>query len=360
MSDRGETPALLRGRPTYTSYPSLACDLSWVLSVAAKPSCDVNELRSQSFDGREELKERVRAFWADGPVDTCFTEMQVLAHHGGAICETQPEALWAAIAAAVATCPLDLGLESESPSDRQRFLNRIARLKESPELLADYLNLLREVWEPINDLWQASLPILIESGAHTLHQLEHGHPFTEIVSVTCESYRRRIPEITSLLEAGQHSLMVAPCLFFGSSLYLEFPGLTLIGAGVEEHGAMARARTESVARRLKTVADPTRLALLHFLAARPSSVSDLASSFGLAQPTVSMHVKLLRETGLVTAERQSGRLQLRADPDAVDTLLRDLRGVVVLPDAHGASSTGNDLIPATVVEATRSGTPVTA
>jgi ArsR family transcriptional regulator len=359
MSDRRDAPLLLE-RPRFKSYPSLACDLGWVLSVAIKPSCAENELRNQSFDGREELKDRVWAFWSDDPVDTCFTEMQVLAHHAGAICETQPEALWAAIESAVATCPLDLGLESESPIERQRVLDRIARLRESPELLGRYLDLLREVWEPINDLWQASLPLLIESGAHTLHQLEHGHPFTEIVTVECDSYQRRIPEITSLLETGQHSLMVAPCLFFGRSCYLEFPGLTLIGAGVEEHGAMARARTESVARRLKTVADPTRLALLHFLATRPSSVSDLATSFGLAQPTVSMHVKLLRETGLVTAERQSGRLQLRADPDAVDLLLHDLRGVVVQPGTQGASTTGSDLIPATVVEATRSGAPLTA
>jgi DNA-binding transcriptional ArsR family regulator len=101
-----------------------------------------------------------------------------------------------------------------------------------------------------------------------------------------------------------------------------------VGVGLENHGALARARTEALARRLKTVADPTRLALLHFLATRPSSVSDLATSFGLAQPTVSMHIKLLREAGLVHAERVSGRLQLKADADAVDGMLHELRGVV--------------------------------
>jgi DNA-binding transcriptional ArsR family regulator len=127
--------------------------------------------------------------------------------------------------------------------------------------------------------------------------------------------------------------MVVPCFFFGTSMYLELTGMTLVGTGVDEHGSMARARTESVARRLKTVADPTRLALLHFLSVHPSSVSDLAVSFGLAQPTVSMHVKLLRETGLVKADRQGGRLQLSADSDAVDSLLSDLRGVVVQPQS---------------------------
>jgi ArsR family transcriptional regulator len=363
MSATQDVPPLLQDRPIYNAAPSLACDLSWVLSVAAdKPHTAENPLRNQSFDGREELREQVRTFWNDGQSDTCFAEMQILAHHGGAICATSPDELWAAVRAAIETCPLDLGLESEPPEDRDRFLARIAALRRSPELTQRYLALLQAVWEPLDALWQAALPVLREAGAHTLRQLEQGRPFADLVRVECDSYRARLPVIAAQLEAGHHGLLVTPCLFFGRSCYLEFPGLTLIGSGVHEHGAMARARTESVARRLKTVADPTRLALLHFLATRPSSVSDLASSFGLAQPTVSMHVKLLRETGLVTAERQSGRLQLRADAGAVDTLLSDLRAVVVQTPAipQGDSTTGNERMPATVVDATRSATPVTA
>jgi DNA-binding transcriptional ArsR family regulator len=261
--------------------------------------------------------------------------MQALAHHAGATTETDPSALWAAIEAAVETIPLDLGLESEYPEDRERYLHRLAQLKASPELVRQYLALLQEVWEPLNDTWQEALPIMYDTGRHAIEQLERGKPFDELVSVTCEVYEARLPTITSLLQTG-HTLMIVPSLFFGTSMYLELPGLTLIGTGLEEHGSMARARTESVARRLKTMADPTRLALLHFLSTRPSTVSDLATSFGLAQPTVSMHVKLLRETGLVKAERQSGRMQLSADPDAVDSLLSDLRGVVVQPQGANA------------------------
>jgi DNA-binding transcriptional ArsR family regulator len=300
--------------------------------VAANPyNVKKEQMRAMAFAGRDELAERVRLFWDDGPDDTCMTEMQALAHHAGAITETSPDALWAAIERAVATIPLDLGLESEDPQDRERFLHRLARLKESPELVSDYIDLLAEVWEPLNDVWQESLPVLRETAQHMVERLERAQqPFHELLTVNCEVYQERLPVIGSMLEQGQ-TLLVVPCYYFGCSLYLEFPGMTLIGIGLEEHGSMARARTESVARRLKTVADPTRLALLHFLASRPSSVSDLAASFGLAQPTVSMHVKLLRETGLVRAERQGGRLQLQADPDAVDSLLSDLRGVVVLP-----------------------------
>jgi DNA-binding transcriptional ArsR family regulator len=329
MTDEGALQLAAPTRPDFQAGPSLACDLSWILSVAARPThVKRQQRRAEAFLGREELAERVRDFWApDLGGDTCFTEMQILAHHAGAINETDPDALWAALERAVPTVPLDLGLESESAEHRAIFLRRLALLQTDPDLVRRYIDLLREVWEPIDEFWQATLPVLRDTGRHMVKRLEQGKPFPELVSVECASYQDRLPAITAELAAGR-TLMIVPCYFFGCSLYLEFPGMTLIGTGVEEHGTLARARTESVARRLKTVADPTRLALLHFLSARPSSVSDLAVSFGLAQPTVSMHVKLLRETGLVLAERQSGRLQLRADPHAVDSLLDDLRGCV--------------------------------
>ena len=99
------------------------------------------------------------------------------------------------------------------------------------------------------------------------------------------------------IEQGLRPLLFVPCLFFGSSMYLEFPDLVVLGTGVGQGDMVARARTESVARRLKAVADPTRLAILHSLATAPSTVGELAVLFRIAQPTVSMHVKVLRESG---------------------------------------------------------------
>jgi DNA-binding transcriptional ArsR family regulator len=332
MTNEREPAGSPARRFDYQASPSLAADLCWVTSVAVAPAkVKKGQIRAEVFKGREELADRVRAFWEDGATDSCFTEMQVLAHHSGATTETSPTALWTAIEDAVDSIPLDLGLESEWPEERERFLKRLEKLKGSPALVRRYVELLQEVWEPLDDVWQAALPVMYETGQHALEQLQStGKPFNELFTVTCEVFESRLPTITSVIERGQ-TLMIVPCYYFGCSMYLELAGMTMIGTGLDQHGTMARARTESVARRLKTVADPTRLALLHFLSARPSSVGELAASFGLAQPTVSMHVKLLRETGLVRAERQAGRLQLSADPGAVDALLSDLRGVVAQP-----------------------------
>jgi len=332
---------------TYLSGPSLACDLTWILWVALKPEWrDNHPLASQILEQRDDVVDRIRAFWADTGPGICFTEVQILAHQAGALGETSPGALWAALESAVATVPTDLGLESESAEDRAVFLRRLERLKSSPTLVRSYLDLLRQVWDLVDDVWQEARPRLEEAGRRVVRQLEAGRGLGELVGDNCEAFRSWLPGINARIESGQ-PLLVVPCLFFGKSLYLEFPGLTLVGSGFERNDAEARARTEALARRLKTVADPTRLALLHYLAITPSTVGELATSFGLAQPTVSMHAKALRESGLVRAARQDGRLRLSADPEALENLLGELRGVVVQAGA-GVTDADESPLPAPV------------
>ena len=313
---------------------------------------------AEMFNGREDLAECVRGFWGEGSEETGFAEMQVLAHHAGAMTETDPGALWQAITTAVATVPLDLEIPSESAEERATYLDRFRSLRESRELLRSYLDLLKEVWAPVDDMWQQALPVIDEAGRHVVAQYERGRSLEVLIPTGCDILRDRMPGILSAVESGQRALLFVPCLFFGSSMYLEFPGLVVIGTGMGQGDVEARARTESVARRLKAVADPTRLALLHSLGTAPSTVGELAVLFRLAQPTVSMHVKVLRQNGLVRSERRSGRLRLSADAAAVEALLGELRRAVL--QGEGASTTGSDLMPATVVESTRSGEPVTA
>ena len=52
------------------------------------------------------------------------------------------------------------------------------------------------------------------------------------------------------------------------------------------------------------VSDPNRIYLLYKLAEKPQSVSDLMQSLGLTQPSVSRHLKVLRERNLVSTQRE--------------------------------------------------------
>jgi DNA-binding transcriptional ArsR family regulator len=51
------------------------------------------------------------------------------------------------------------------------------------------------------------------------------------------------------------------------------------------------------------LADPNRILLLYALAEQSHTVNDLASALLLPQPTVSRHLKILRERGMVSAQR---------------------------------------------------------
>jgi DNA-binding transcriptional ArsR family regulator len=69
------------------------------------------------------------------------------------------------------------------------------------------------------------------------------------------------------------------------------------------------------------LADSNRILLLYALVENPHNVGDLAETLGLPQPTVSRHLKVLRERGLVRAER---------DGQAVYYQLADVRVIQAL------------------------------
>lgn len=93
---------------------------------------------------------------------------------------------------------------------------------------------------------------------------------------------------------------------------------------------LAPETADELASALRAVGDPLRLRMLMAIAADErgeSCVCDLTALTDLAQPTVSHHLKVLRESGLVTSDRRGTWVWYRIAPerrDAVDTLLRSI------------------------------------
>ena len=156
-------------------------------------------------------------------------------------------------------------------------------------------------------------------------ELASGAQWTRMVPIHCEMLKERLPDIVERSEP----VVLAVCALFGKGLYLDLPESQLIGLGANLGEYGARARTEDLARRIRVLADPTRLAILDHLRSGPRSIGDVAADFSLAQPTVSAHVKQLREAGLVTATRQGNRLELTANTEALQSLAGDLTALVV-------------------------------
>ena len=77
------------------------------------------------------------------------------------------------------------------------------------------------------------------------------------------------------------------------------------------------------------LADPTRILILYLLADEPRYVTELAEALDVRQPTVSHHLKVLRDRGLVTATREGNAMRYelrdRRVVEALD-LLREVMG----------------------------------
>jgi len=87
--------------------------------------------------------------------------------------------------------------------------------------------------------------------------------------------------------------------------------------------AMDSAEAEDLSRLLKALADPVRLRLLSMIGAASGGevcVCDLTDAFELTQPTISHHLKVLREARLIASERRGTWVYYRLLPAAMDRL----------------------------------------
>ncbi|HEX3829283.1 MAG TPA: metalloregulator ArsR/SmtB family transcription factor [Sporichthyaceae bacterium] len=82
---------------------------------------------------------------------------------------------------------------------------------------------------------------------------------------------------------------------------------------------------EQLAVGFKALADPVRLRLLSLIASHTGGeacVCDLTGEFDVSQPTISHHLKVLREAGLLTSERRASWVYYRVRPGALRTLAK--------------------------------------
>ena len=91
----------------------------------------------------------------------------------------------------------------------------------------------------------------------------------------------------------------------------------LIGDPIGEEAAAELAQV------FKALGDPVRLRLVSLIGARQGGevcVCDLTSAFALTQPTISHHLKVLREAGLIDSERRGTWVYYRLVPAALERM----------------------------------------
>ena len=99
------------------------------------------------------------------------------------------------------------------------------------------------------------------------------------------------------------------------------------------------AEEETVANVAKALAHPARVRIVRFLLSRENCIGgDIVEEIGLAQSTVSEHLRILKAAGVVTGEIERPRICYSLNPESVMPLARFL-GVVI---EHRGNAPGDD------------------
>jgi DNA-binding transcriptional ArsR family regulator len=72
----------------------------------------------------------------------------------------------------------------------------------------------------------------------------------------------------------------------------------------------------------EALADPTRRQIVEMVARRELSAGEIAAAFDVTRPAVSRHLRVLRESGLLTSRGDRQRRLYRIDPTALDEMER--------------------------------------
>src|SRR5450631_772372 len=124
------------------------------------------------------------------------------------------------------------------------------------------------------------------------------------------------PSLPRDIELCQYRRMAIP-------LTVLSPAETVACCSPLSAGPLTAAQAEQVALLLKALADPVRLRLMSLIASHKGGeacVCDLNDAFDLSQPTISHHLKLLHEAGLLDRDKRGVWVYYRARTDALASL----------------------------------------
>ena len=111
-----------------------------------------------------------------------------------------------------------------------------------------------------------------------------------------------------------------------------------------EDATAANLTRHQLAGRLKAIADPVRIAILHRLPPSAENcedlynVSELAEEIGVSQPTISHHLRHLRQAGLVHGKKICRDVYYWVNHEAIEQLLQEFGAILQPPDPGDAAS----------------------
>ena len=269
--------------------------------------------------GWQELASRLDAIWADFPAkETC--EIMVLAVRNGTLWDPDMDRFFANFDDAASRPREPSLMPYEPPELRLAIQGRLELLRRDEARRTAYRALLHDCWQVVRPIWERhGLNAVEEACGRYRAALKSA---SDIRTVLPAWHFARLEQWAPLVDEGRAGgrLAIAPSYFAGAGQCIEdLPGTVVLGVGVEMERAVERRRNEAerAAGRFKVLSDPTRLTILVALMKQKLSVTDLALRFELSQPTVSVHVKGLREANLLESIRERNQTLYSTTPERI-------------------------------------------
>jgi DNA-binding transcriptional ArsR family regulator len=309
--------------------PSAPLELMWLMH-----NSEANHELIGPYATQEAIRLRfgaeAKAFWGDGVRG--YTDLVILAHRSDTMFDLDLKAFFSRFEEAAADDAPVPAMLSETPEERKAFAERLRKLRTEPDVRARYLTLLQSVWAAACDEWETmGRSAAAIAAAEWRERLRNGAGFMDILER--QHVWKSRPQLDELAgaAAADGRLVLSPGWFFGEIHVDEIEGMMYVGRGIRarDDAEDRRMVATHVASELKTLADPTRLRILLCLAREPASVTEVARDFKLSQPTVSGHVQLLREAGLLEEKTEGRSAKLSANPEAVRRLLNEAQDALL-------------------------------
>ncbi len=325
------------GTPTCRAVSaSVPSELAWILNLLtqtaryAEPA--LSELDASLLPGVRQLRvpmtERTRRLWQDG--EPGCTELLLCADQAGAVLDDEPERLFAWLKSGARGAPDRYDLITESPRERATIRARLQKLRGDARVRDSYLGVLVDVWRLASPAWSRhGRAVVTEACAAWKARLDTGAPIHELVAPRHPLTRANEAELAELF-AWMAEFTLSPLYFCMSGGHVvALDEVVHIAVPASDLLPTRRVRDAAfVADRLRVLAEPTRVRILLQAMSAPGGVMELTRSLRVSQPTVSGHLKVLRDAGLVQPQRRGGRTVFVASRRSIERLLEDARATI--------------------------------
>jgi DNA-binding transcriptional ArsR family regulator len=315
------------GRPVRVEVlPSAVLELTWLLHVLGRKFDEIG-----GYDWLQpaaaELREELTDLWGDG--FGCVSDTSILAERVGGLLTDEADTFLDGLERAAQLDGAGLELRSESRQDRDATLGRLERLRTELGLARRYAGALRRVWDLARPEWEGTgRDVVRQTGIEWAERLRQGASVGDLLP---ERHLVRRADMVSL-QTLRPRVVLSPMWFVNAGGFVvDMTTYVHLGGPAKppsEHD-LRRKEADWIASRMKVLSDATRVGLLRELAYEPASVMDLARRFGLAQPTVSSHVRLLREAGLLDSRKDGPRIVYSVPRDQLGAMLDQARHLLL-------------------------------